>query len=71
MAKSDIISARLDLIAARARVLADQYKNNQLWDGELTDGLNEIQRELTAVRNNSNGDSGWATSSRGWEPGDR
>jgi hypothetical protein len=68
VAKDDIIAARLDLIAAKARILSEQYKNNQHWEGDLSRGLDEIEREIAAVRNNRDGGSGWAM--RGG-PGDR
>lgn len=72
MAKDDIIAARLDLIAAKAKILAEQYKNNQHWEGDLNRGLSEIEREIAAIRNNSNGRSGWATTEDGaWGPSDR
>jgi hypothetical protein len=69
MSKDDIIAARLDLIAAKAKILSEQYKNNKLWDGDLERGLEEIGRELAAVRNNSAGNSGWATTDTGWQGG--
>jgi hypothetical protein len=65
MSKDDIIAARLDLIAAKARILSEQYKNNKLWEGDLERGLEEIQREISAVRNNSSGRSGWAQTDDG------
>jgi len=46
----ELVAARLDLIAAKAKVLATNYRNNQLWDGDLTKGLNEIQAEIESVR---------------------
>jgi hypothetical protein len=69
VAKDDIIAARLDLIAAKARILAEQYKNNQHWEGDLSRGLDEIEREIAAVRNGRN--DGWAYSRGGWSPDDR
>ena len=34
--------AYLELIAAKARQLAEDYKNARLWEGELGHGLGEI-----------------------------
>jgi len=44
-----VIAARLDLIAAKAKILSERYKNNQLWDGELNSGLNEISEEIRKI----------------------
>lgn len=70
MAKDDIIAARLDMIAAKAKILADDYKNNRLWDGDLGRGLGDIRRELDAIGRNERGETGWATTGGGWQ-GDR
>jgi|WetSurMetagenome_2_1015567.scaffolds.fasta_scaffold595737_2 hypothetical protein len=49
MAQDAVIAARLDLIAAKARILAEKYKSNQLWTGELDKQLNEIKAEIVRV----------------------
>lgn len=49
----EIISARLDLIAAKAKILSSKYKNNQLWGGELTHGLEEILIEIAALKSSA------------------
>jgi hypothetical protein len=49
----DVVAARLDLIAAKAKILAAKYRGNQLWEGELTTGLNDIQTEVQAVQRES------------------
>lgn len=64
MAKDDIIAARLDLIAAKAKILSEQYKNNQMWDGELESSLNTIEGEIAAIRRESGSSQGWASSNR-------
>lgn len=51
--KNDIVSARLDIISAKAKILAEKYKNNQMWDGDLTRGLNEIESEISSIRRES------------------
>jgi hypothetical protein len=72
VAKDDIVAARLDLIAAKARILAEQYKNNQHWDGDLRRGLDEIEREIASIRGGSNERGGWATTGGGnWYPDDK
>jgi len=62
-----VIQARLEIISAKAKLLAEKYKNNQLWDGELSKGLDEIQSEISYAR----GEEGWGGNSRGWQAGDR
>lgn len=59
-----VITARLEMIAAKARILAENYKNNKMWGGDLQDGLNVLQHEIQMIRNESG-------NSRHWSPGDR
>jgi hypothetical protein len=59
-----VITARLDLIAAKAKILAESYKNNKMWEGDLQQGLNVLQHEIQMIRTESG-------NSRGWSPGDR
>lgn len=47
---NDIVAARLDVIAAKARILSEQYKKNQLWDGDLERGLSDILSEIESIR---------------------
>ncbi len=61
---NEIVTARLMVIAAKAKILSEQYKNNQLWGGELERELNAIESEIASIRRE-------AGSYRGWEPGDR
>ncbi len=61
---NEIVTARLMVIAAKAKILSEQYKNNQLWGGELERELNAIESEIASIRREAN-------SNRGWEPGDR
>jgi hypothetical protein len=59
-----VVAARLEIVAAKAKILAEKYKNNQLWDGELDQGIREITSELTMLGRET-------SSERGWSPGDR
>lgn len=69
MARDAVIAARLEIIAAKARILAEKYKNNQLWDGELNQQLNDIEVEIRLITHD---DAGWATSRSGnWYPDDK
>lgn len=44
-----MVDVRLDLIAAKAKQLAEDYRKNRLWPGDLTKGLNEIREQLDRV----------------------
>lgn len=50
MATNDIIAAKLDMIAAKAKAMATSYRTGRLWDGELTSGINEIDRTVDEIR---------------------
>lgn len=39
---NDAVSMRLELIAAKAKMLAYEYKNGKLWPGDLERGLGEL-----------------------------
>jgi hypothetical protein len=43
------IAIRLELIAAKAKVLASDYKNGKLWEGDLNRGLGEISEQLGLI----------------------
>jgi hypothetical protein len=43
------IAARLDLIAAKAKQLALDYRNGRLWEGDLDRGLGEIRQQLHSI----------------------
>lgn len=47
---NDIIAARLDVIAAKARILSEQYKKNQLWGSDLERGLSDILSEIESIK---------------------
>jgi hypothetical protein len=47
---NDIVSARLDVIAAKAHILSEQYKKNQLWGGDLERGLSDILAEIDSIK---------------------
>lgn len=49
----EVVTARLDLIAAKAKILAAKYRNNQLWEGELSKDMNEIRAEIYAIEEES------------------
>lgn len=51
MSKNDLVAARLELIAAKAKVMAADYKDGRMWDGDLSKGLDDLLREITHVRN--------------------
>lgn len=47
---SETAAMRLDLIAAKAKQLADDTRNGRLWGGELSEGIGEIAKQLDALR---------------------
>lgn len=47
-----ITTARLDIIAAKAKILAEAARRG-FWDGELQQGLAEIEREISALKQGS------------------
>lgn len=48
----DEVVIRLELIATKAKQLADDVKNNRLWEGELSKGLSEIGEQLQMASRN-------------------
>ena len=42
--------AKLELAAAKAKALAIAYRNNKLWEGELSRGVSEIRQALEGIR---------------------
>ncbi len=46
---NESVSARLDLIAAKAKQLSLDYRNGRLWEGELNKGLGEIYSQLKNI----------------------
>lgn len=65
MSRNDLVAARLELIAAKAKVMAADYKNGRMWDGELSKGLDDLLREITHARNERE------SPERGFDPSDR
>lgn len=63
---NELIAARLDLIAAKARLLASNYKAGALWEGELNRELDELQLEITHARNERGNNS-----HNIWDPSNR
>lgn len=47
MSQRALVLAALKTAAAKAELLALKYEGNQLWEGELHQGLSEIQAALT------------------------
>ena len=43
---SYLLIAYLELISAKAKALAEDYKENKLWEGDLSKGLAEIGETL-------------------------
>jgi hypothetical protein len=43
---SELVSVYLELAAAKAKALAEDYKRGRLWPGDLERGLGEIQEAL-------------------------
>lgn len=46
MANADLLTVRLELIAAKARQLAEDYKRGRLYRDELEIGLREVACQL-------------------------
>lgn len=68
----DIISARLDLIAAKAKILSEQYKSDRGKGNSLEIGLQDIEREIASVRHGIHGDTTWYETRGGtWFPDDK
>jgi hypothetical protein len=47
--RRETIAMRLDLIAAKAKLLAHDLRAGRLWEGQLTQGVGEIGEELRAA----------------------
>jgi hypothetical protein len=41
---------RLDVIAAKAKQLAEDLRNHRLWEGETSQGLQEIRDQLNKIK---------------------
>jgi len=50
---NEIIAARLDLIAAKAKILAADYRAGRQWPTDLSRGLSELGVELENIRRES------------------
>ena len=46
MDNKEIIIARLELIAAKAKILVNDYRFGKLWGGDLSRGLEELKKEI-------------------------
>lgn len=56
---NDDVADRLELIAAKARVLVNDYRQGKLWDGDLSRGLQELKKEIDQVCNESGHGNSW------------
>ena len=45
-----MIETYLDLIAAKAKQLAEDEKHGRLWEGELKEGLHELSQILNKAK---------------------
>jgi len=45
----ELIIAKLELVAAKAKQLKLEYEQGRLWEGDLNDGVREICGEATAL----------------------
>jgi len=46
---NELVAAKLDLIAAKAKQLSLDYRAGRLWEGELENGLAEIHQQLSSI----------------------
>lgn len=42
----ELLQAQLDLIAARAKLLAEDFRRDRLWGGDLSKGISEIEETI-------------------------
>lgn len=54
-----ITAARLEIISAKAKILAEAVKNGSTWPGDLARGLKEIHSELAQINIPSHERDGW------------
>jgi hypothetical protein len=54
MSESTVL--RLELIAAKAKILAEDQKKGKLWPGQLGRGLQEIREQLDLISSDSRAD---------------
>jgi len=59
MLNNRVVASRLDLVAAKARILAEDDKNNSVWEGDLARGLSQIESEVRAIQREINENRGW------------
>jgi hypothetical protein len=45
----EAIAIRLELMAAKAKQLAHDYRHGKLWEGDLDRGLSEIGAQLHSI----------------------
>jgi hypothetical protein len=50
---SEQIGIYLDLVAAKAKALASDVKNNRTWPGDISQGIREIQDSLNKASEGS------------------
>lgn len=44
-----ITAARLEIISAKAKILAESARNGSFWPGDLEKGIQEIRTELAQI----------------------
>lgn len=47
---ADMTSIHLDVIAAKAKQLAEDVRAGRLWPGQLSEGLKEIRQQLESIK---------------------
>ncbi len=52
MGQNDTAVYRLELIAAKAKQLAEDMKHGRLWPGDLSKGISELLEQLAAIQRN-------------------
>lgn len=50
---------RLELIAAKARQLAEDHKHGRLWPNDLNKGLSELEEQIRLVRSEGRDYNQW------------
>lgn len=59
MKNRDSIAICLEIIAAKAKQLAEDVRNGRLWEGELGSGLSVISEQLERASREGGRQNGW------------
>lgn len=51
---NETVAARLEFVAAKARILVNEYRAGRLWEGELSRGLDELRSEIDRAQREDN-----------------